>query len=1070
MLGQLELRNEWRFLARNPLLWIALVAMAGFSLLLANGSTAEPGTDTIAALLRLNLFIPIFMLPFLAGALGPAFYLREVDHNMAEMFGTYPVTLRQWLCMRVGNFFLVLIGASLLAQCIFVAMLAGDQSSLSPHIAGYSLLWLMVLHLPSCILWASLLAALASRKPNAGFLYMAAGLIWLGYLAIAGLTGTPLISGSVVVWPLLREVMLVLDPYAATALVNPMPEQGLLQWREVNVALGRIIWLLVCFQLLRCVKDLPAHSERKLSTLSNEKAQPPTGTGSTPSWESKRWLGHIGVHLLYIARDKVFPLLILGWLALLIPEVFSSIDYAEPLSRIVPDSRDALNRVVWDIIPLAGALTTLYAADRICRMYSATRMHELFAATSYRPERLAMVQLTCLWIVAAFFLSLSGLSVFVVQLISQSAVQPSEYVLQLGLSMLDLALFCALLVAMHGLIRPRFLANLAGLLVLVLGSSNLAPALGLEHPLWRVLDTPRAMPDHYWGFVGSISGHITYSMFWFAICIAALLLAMAKHHRTLPHAQVRFKTALHHPATTLAAVCIFAAAWQGTAITRTLSNEGALTSSNERAKQRADYERGYAHWNALAQPEVERIQSHVDFYTQENRVRLRSVMHLVNRSKLPIDQVLVGENELGTGGKVRLRGATIAKHDPALGQTVFKLSRPLKPGDGLELGFETMLTQPSLDTAEMPFVLRPTFSMLPAYSVLPVIGFRREFTLRDPVMRQQQGLPRIRLIAPSQLPIPANGSITGNMAILDAVVSTEAGHQAIAQGALIRRWKTRERSYFHYSSNGPSRNLPVFLTIPWQPQTWTAGRNIVETYSPKLLDANDANIAAMRDTLAWLGSDVSAYPETALRLVAVPEIGPSGYALPQVILISHRLGFRATQKHEAGFSQIYRRAAHETAHQWFGHLLGHGIVEERAFMVESLAKYAELVMIEQRYGKPAMQALVEFERDRYRQARLDPTRSITPLIDAEESEDMYSRATLTFACLRQLAGDKPIVEALKRLAADTESNRSPRRSIDFVNELKQSSRPELSRPIKALFLGDRPLFDTLADLGCSARG
>src|SRR3546814_15085676 len=124
--------------------------------------------------------------------------------------------------------------------------------------------------------------------------------------------------------------------------------------------------------------------------------------------------------------------------------------------------------------------------------------------------------------------------------------------------------------------------------------------------------------------------------------------------------------------------------------------------------------------------------------------------------------------------------------------------------------------------------------------------------------------------------------------------------------------------------------------------------DLAESHAPGLIAADDPNLLGMRDTLIWLDREVAPYPGKTLRLIAAPGIGSTGFAVPQAMLISHRGGFRADPAPDAGFDQAYRRAVHEPAHQWFGHLIGHGIPEERAFLVESLAKYAELVLVERR--------------------------------------------------------------------------------------------------------------------------
>jgi hypothetical protein len=1068
MLSLLQWRNEWRLQSRNPLVWIALAIVAGFSLVVAEGSPADPDSSAAFALLRINLFIPAFMLPFLAGALGPLFYLRETDHEMAELFGAYPVTPRQWLGMRLGNFTILLVGACLIAQLGFVAVLAGDHPGQLLAMLGHSALWLVVLHLPACLIWASGLAWLACRTAGSGFLYAAAGLGWMGYLAIGSLVGLPLIAGSDVVFPALWQAMLVLDPYGATAMISAQPESGLLQWREVNVAAGRVFWLAICLAVLSRIQGLPSHAAR----LVNSRARAAKKVADEPAprlrWSDRIGQSHFAIHVRYFVRDRIFVVLVGGWIALLLPEAYGGTDYAEELSRLVPDSRDALNRVAWDVVPMAGALLLLYAADRVCRMYPATRMNELYAATPHRPTRLMAVQVATLWAIALFFMVLAGLSIAAAQLLAGSAIQPAEYLRQLGLLLPVWLLLALLLAATHGFIRLRFVANLACLLLVVLGFTSLAPGLGLEHPLWRPLLTPLSEPDHYWGFAGSLTGHWRYLLFWLPASLAVVLLETAWHHRTVAFSPVPWRRAGRNPAALLAIPLVGLAAWQASGIDRTLRQEGLLVTTEDRARQRADYERRYAGWAGRPHPDVDRIIAKVDFHAAGNRVELRARLRLVNRTAGPITELLIGRNRLDRAGRLVLPGASILHRDDALGQTVYRLDRPLAPGGTIALDFATELVQSGIEPAAFPYILRRSFSSLPAHAILPVIGFKRELTLRDPAIRRQQGLPELRLTPPSRLPAPAAGSLSRGLVELETLISTDADLHAIAQGDLVRHWRAGGRSHFLYRTARPVRNHPVFYAVPWQPQVWAAGAVRIESYSPQPLGGNDLNVLAMRDTLAWLGRDIAPYPGNALRLVAVPDIGPSGYAYPEIIEISHRLGFRAHQEPGAGFSQVYRRAAHETAHQWFGHLLGHGIPDENAFLVESLAKYAELVLIERRYGREAMQALVQFERDRYRQAQVDQERPVSPLVDAEASEDIYSRATLVFACLRATLGDRPIIDALQGMAKQSTETLTPARSIDFVQALKASARPDLRRPVEALFLARTPLDVQLAGMRCEA--
>ena len=121
-------------------------------------------------------------------------------------------------------------------------------------------------------------------------------------------------------------------------------------------------------------------------------------------------------------------------------------------------------------------------------------------------------------------------------------------------------------------------------------------------------------------------------------------------------------------------------------------------------------------------------------------------------------------------------------------------------------------------------------------------------------------------------------------------------------------------------------------------------------------------------------------------MVAGPDIGSDGYALPQIMLLQYTVGFRAKPSLKASFDPRYRRAVHETAHQWFGH--GNGVQKDRSFLSESLVKCIELVIIEKHYGEKAMLALVEVEQERYDLSQRNKMQIPVALVDATQEHEV----------------------------------------------------------------------------------
>ena len=1047
-----RIANEALVLRRHPMIWAAIAGVVVFSAAAVRSAPTDPEDGVAAALLWLNILFPMFILPFFAGALAPIFYLREVDHQMGEIVGSYPITPRSWMAVRVISFTLIMLFASLLSQLLNIVLLSVEFPGETGTLLIDAFKWLLVLQLPNCLLWASILGWVASRKAHSGVLYFTAAMLWLGYNALASITGSWLIAGSIVLFEPLQQAMFLLDPYAATSLLGATPEEGLLQWRELNVAVGRLFLLSVVALLLHGIRTVPMLAERKVDKLA--KKAPTFGTS---------WPTQLDIHLRYAIRDKVFPLLILGWFALILPEIIGSSEWVEPLSRVAPDSRDALNRVAWDILIGAGTLLMLYTADRVCRLYSSTRMQELYAATPHRPVRLVAMQLAAVLLVALFHLALAAVAVAAGQCVIGSPVDPSEYTLQLGVLFSQLVIFAAFFVGFHGLIRQRFIANLAGLATIVLAFSPLLTLIGLVNPLWQPVSTPIMPPDHVWGFGGGLAGHWQFSVYWGAIALAAILVAVASHHRSLPFASRRWAKAIRHPAMALAVTTLVAAGLQGASIAGTLEAEGAFQTTEERYAWRAAYERNFASWADVAQPDVEKITAYVDFIPSEQRANIHAELTLINRLNEPIELVLVGRNQLGVPMRFNLDGASVETRDAVAQQTVFALNRPLAPGARTTLEVEMTLAQSNLMRASFPFTLRPDFNTIPAYAMLPVVGFRKEIILRSPENRENQGLPPINITPPSLLDDSIPGRIEADRVMVEAIITTAAGHHAVGQGELLRSWQEDGRALFHYRTAQPIRALPAFYSVPSKPQRFAIDDVDLEFYAPAQVDADNPNILGMRDAFDLLNREVALYQGERLALIVTPEIGPTGFALPQMMQVSHKVAIRAFPREDSGFSQVYRRAAHETAHQWFGHMIGHGVPEDRAFLIESLAKYVELVVIERRFGVEAMQALVDYERDRYRNAQINLSADVEPLIDATENHDQYSRASIVFACLRQQVGDAPILAAARSLVRDEGRATISR---DFVVALVEQSDTSDHETIERLLTGTEPVLDLLENYRC----
>lgn len=1082
------LLNELRFYRVQPLCWLVLCLALAFAALATIGSdmqTAQPHKELLFTHTKLLMMLQVLLI----GALAPLAFLRDRQHGMTELTGVTPLTDWQWCCSRAGGLLMIVLSFQILLQFLAIAGVWFGINPQATAVTLASLCWISLLlfllqQLPALLLLVTLQLWCSRKTQHPALLYLLTAVCWLGYVLLAAATGSPVMAKSQPVSPWLSQLMMYLDPYALTPWLVQLQSSASIT-PDSTVLLNRLLIISISALLLwRAWAAGPSQSKLQSgkfqfrtatnsaqaiqdshpfsSTNSANSGQPQTAdfrtvTPTTSNWQS--FVSLLRLQWLQLLRQRSTVLALLLLTGLVFSEVFTGLGYAEALSRLQPDSRDALNRINWDVLPRFGLLLLAFWASQLSWLNRQLRCDSLIAATPVSGKVQLCSQLAVLWLLTLLLVSLSFGAVALAQLLAQIPIEVSEYLQQGLFVLLPLLLWGMLLIACHALLRSPLLANLTVAVLLLLGLSPLPDMLELQHPLWRVGQTLLQMPDALWGYQGSVGGAITsnsatgnfsnggfwpYLSFWALLALTLWLLALQGYHRGTGTSALKLRPG--QPSVLMSLVLALLWLTQGWHIHRQLQQAGVLETSQHRQAQRAAYERHYQHWQQQPQPVVSKVQLQVELSPAEQQAIIFAKLTLTNPHPTAITQLLVtlpGEvADQQALQSIQFDAAQLIPQETEHVQRIYQFDQPLAPGATTQLNVKLKLNQPAIAPAPMHQVLRPEFSYLRLLHLLPQLGFVPELRLRDAKTRAEFGLAPLPEAETQPSVLAAVGTPVNaryDWAQLETIISVPLGYQGIAAGKLIRQWQQQNRQYFHYQTTAAVRNLPAVIAVPWQPQPAAQDGIQLEIYSPEYNQATDLTMQAMQQTLRWFDTHIGAYPGDALRLVMMPDVGPTGYALPQLVLINHRVGVRAFAAPDAGFSQVYRRAVHEVAHQWFGHGIGNGMPGDGAFLVESLAKYAELVLIEQHFGVDAMQALVAFEQERYSRARAGSRAEQHNLIDAEESYDQYSRATLVFAKLRAELGDEVICKALRQVWQQHRYPASPASAMDFVRALKANS-------------------------------
>jgi ABC-2 type transport system permease protein len=111
---------------------------------------------------------------------------------------------------------------------------------------------------------------------------------------------------------------------------------------------------------------------------------------------------------------------------------------------------------------------------------------------------------------------------------------------------------------------------------------------------------------------------------------------------------------------------------------------------------------------------------------------------------------------------------------------------------------------------------------------------------------------------------------------------------------------------------------------------------------------------------------------------------------------------------------VYYVVAHEVAHQWWGHQVLGPRMQGSTMMVESMAQYTALMVLEKEYGRPAMRRFLKYERDNYLRGRGQEGRGEMPLVKVEGQQYIhYNKGSVVMYGLREFIGEERVNAAYR---------------------------------------------------------
>ncbi|HET7459914.1 MAG TPA: M1 family aminopeptidase [Longimicrobium sp.] len=1091
MLGHL-IAFEWRYQTRQVVFAAAAAAFALMGGALVATGYGPPSVNVNSPFVIMQsvglLSLPaIFVLTvFCSGAVQ-----RDTEHRFAEIvFGT-PVGKTRYLFGRFAG--ALLVSATVFAFAALGMLVAPHLVVVDPErlgrtdVAAYA--WaLLVIGVPNLVFAGALVFAVAALTRNTLATYVGAVFLYALYFVCAVLIGSPLMAGAAPAGAHALARAALIDPFGLSALVEQTrywtPEMRNLRHPALagHLLLNRALWLAVSAAVMALVHRRfalrvgPAAKPARQTASADEDAPAsvapyrPVEVGGRGA-RRRALASATRLQMACVLRSWPFRALMALWIVVAWANL-SGGEAAEYGTRLYPTTGLLLD-LLRPMLSELGTVVLVYFAAELVWRDRAAHLAEILDATPAPNAAFYLSRLATLVLTAALMTALSMLVAVAFQL---SRGYPHA---DLGLNLsffasaaLPLALFAVAALLAQTVSPNRYVGMLLSLAVAFVALRG--EAMGLEHGLLRFASGPQAQHSDFGG-ASQVATSFRWLMLYWAAFAALLAFGTVGAWRRGTAASpwgrlVALPRRLGRRGMLGAAACAALAVATGGFVYYNADVLNHYGARDDVAAWRAGYERRYRFIATLPQPAVVDVRTAVDLYPSERRYRLAARLLLQNRTGRPMDTVWVAVPREVRGARVSVDGADRVALDERYGMHGFHMRTPLAPGARTAVTYRADVRQRGIRVADFDLSVVENGSFLTHRGALPSFGYRAGYELADPAERRRHGLPLREETERGGMAESLDDGAQGR-ATFETTVSTEADQVVVAPGEARGSWMRGGRRYFRYAADRPVSNQFAYASARYVVRRVTHGGVTVEIYHHPSHAVNVGQmLRAATVSLDEFGRAFGPYPHRTLRIVEVPPYwGFGAVALPGTIFVSEHRGFLTDARDSADLDLVTRRVAHEVGHQWWPHQVNPGDGPGATFVNESLAKYAEQMVLRRLRGDAQVTRLMEFDLERYllgRAQEKDPERPLSRVTD--QAWLYYGKGAVVMNALRDLLGEDALNRALRRFVTEHAYPHPSPSSDDLIAAIEAEARPA-DRPLIEQWTREVVMYDLAVDSASAQR-
>lgn len=646
---------------------------------------------------------------------------------------------------------------------------------------------------------------------------------------------------------------------------------------------------------------------------------------------------------------------------------------------------------------------------------------------------------------------------------------PVYFKVLFGIQLTNYFLFAVLMLAIHALVNQKYIGHMLALLIY--GLMVFAPVIGIEHTMLIYASDPGWSYSDMRGFGPSISPWAWLKLYWatwaFALSILAILFWVRSKEISVASRLLlaRRRISNYRHAWMSAIVMLMVSAGFVFYNTNVLNR---YADRNDRKELRAKYERQYGRYERTTQPVLARVMLQAELYPHRHEADLRVSFDLRNESQSPIDSIILSIPHREIQNVSFDRKGSMVVMDNELGCRMYVFDEPLLPGELAQTHFQINIREHGFSNDGVDLSVAENGSHITADDWMPVIGYDANRELRDARDREKFGLlPRAE--RPSLYDIPARYDARHAQPLMfEAIVATTADQTAIAPGSLSRSWRIGDRRYFHYVTNAPILNDFAIFSAKYvvRRSLWKPAPPLLGNTNLGLdrRDTNDGSVAieifyhpshelniermmkSAEASLQYYTREFGPYRYGNFRVIERPGPGRGMHADPMTI--DYEEGYSLLNPQANGLDLPYHIMAHEVAHQWWGLSLAPATVEGAGVLVESMATYSAMQVVEETLGYDHLRKYLTQMRQEYEVPR---SRAAPPLLRANNAFMNYRKGPFAMFALRNYIGKNNVNDALRNMLAQYSPEPPLPTTLDLYKELEAVTPDSLEYLVHDLF-------------------